>query len=311
MQPSTRDPGFLAAATHDPADSFGYFLAGVFMLVVWSVLAVAVLMLIFHIVGSRNSDIEPFLGELKYFLSVAIMLPILALIVRQFHGRPIITLISTDARFDTGQCARSASLWFVLLGSFVLLEILIDPETDLVLGVRSIWDVALILGVILPVILAQVAAEEVVIRGYMAQYFYRLVRNRWFVGAVTTLIFVLLHGSMMSQLHVLVGIFLFLMVLRTNRLEAAIGVHFAQNVLAFLVLGQEFGDHPTPWPTLLQLEEGGVGAPEPWRLTIADGILAGLFAAYWFLAFRLGWVMRRDAPAAGPAAQTAATPTGP
>lgn len=311
MQPSTREPSFLAAATHDPADSFGYFLAGVFMLVVWSVFAVAVLMLIFHVVVSRNSDIEPFLGELNYFLSVAIMLPILALIVRQFHGRPLLSLIAMDGRFDVAMCARSAGLWLGLVSLLLMGAHLFDPEAGIGFGIRSVWDVALILGVILPVILAQVAAEEVVIRAYMAQYFYRLVRNRWFVGAVTTLIFALLHGSMMSPQHVLVGVFLFLMVLRTNRLEAAIGFHFGQNVLAFLVLGNAVGDHDAPWPTVLRFEETDTGPHEPWKAAAAVGILAGLFAAYWFLAFRLGWVMRRDAPAASPAGETAATPTGP
>lgn len=86
----------------------------------------------------------------------------------------------------------------------------------------------------------QAAAEEVFFRGYLLQSVGSAAR-RWWVGVIaSSLLFALAHGSQSPALFVnrlAFGLLAGLLVWRTGGLEAAIGTHVINNVLAFTLAG--------------------------------------------------------------------------
>ncbi len=86
----------------------------------------------------------------------------------------------------------------------------------------------------------QAAAEEVFFRGYLLQALGSVMATPWFGIVVSSVIFALLHGSQSPALFVdrlAFGLLAAFLVWRTGGLEASIGIHVANNVLAYLLAG--------------------------------------------------------------------------
>lgn len=86
----------------------------------------------------------------------------------------------------------------------------------------------------------QAAAEEVFFRGYLLQALGSVMANPWFGIVVSSLIFALFHGVQNPALFVdrlAFGLLAAILVWRTGGLEAGIGAHVANNVLAYLLAG--------------------------------------------------------------------------
>ncbi|WP_152364907.1 CPBP family intramembrane glutamic endopeptidase [Microlunatus speluncae] len=86
----------------------------------------------------------------------------------------------------------------------------------------------------------QAAAEEVFFRGYLLQALGSVTANPWFGIVVSSVIFALFHGVQNPALFVdrlAFGLLAAILVWRTGGLEAGIGAHIANNVLAYLLAG--------------------------------------------------------------------------
>ncbi len=86
----------------------------------------------------------------------------------------------------------------------------------------------------------QAAAEEVFFRGYLLQALGSVMANPWFGIVVSSVIFALFHGVQNPALFVdrlAFGLLAAILVWRTGGLEAGIGAHIANNVLAYLLAG--------------------------------------------------------------------------
>ncbi|MFW6599880.1 CPBP family intramembrane glutamic endopeptidase [Propionibacteriaceae bacterium Y2011] len=86
----------------------------------------------------------------------------------------------------------------------------------------------------------QAAAEEVFFRGYLQQSLGSLVGAWWFGVVGSSVLFALAHGLQSPALFVdrlAFGLVVGLLVWRTGGLEAAIGTHVINNVLAFTLAG--------------------------------------------------------------------------
>jgi len=108
----------------------------------------------------------------------------------------------------------------------------------------------------------QSAAEEVIFRGYLNQGFSQIIKNRWIVFAITSLLFTAMHlsnpeslssaeGGIVEHILMMSGYFLFgfilcIIVYFEGGLEAVIGVHAANNLFAAIFVNYEGSVLPTP-----------------------------------------------------------------
>ena len=116
------------------------------------------------------------------------------------------------------------------------------------------WRVyALGLGMTLVFIPFQAAAEEIAVRGYLNQALIKYLKYPWVVFFITSLFFGWLHasnpeaeGQMLTYMVSICGFGLLMCVLLyfEGGLESAIGVHIANNIFAFSIIGYEDPDMP-------------------------------------------------------------------
>ncbi|MBC7157239.1 MAG: CPBP family intramembrane metalloprotease [Rhodobacteraceae bacterium] len=189
--------------------------------------------------------------------------PLLA--VRVLHRRPVGSVFGPAPRFCR-DLVRSAWLAGLGLAAFSVLALPLGrPEAGLAPGR---WAVLLVPA--LGAIAVQTLAEEVLFRGYlMAQLAARFPAARWLWLGGPALLFALLHldratfGSAawaVVAVTALFGLIAADLTLRAGNLGPAWGLHFANNVLAVLVLGMP----------------GPIDALALWVVPVAPG--AGLLA---------------------------------
>lgn len=231
--------------------------------------------------------------------SVALVLPMLALALRWLHGVRLADLLAPGlARPCWRLSRRSALLWGGLLLLETAAETLIDhargdtlPPIDL----ERLPHLALYAITTLPLLALQVTGEEALFRGYLTR-----ALSRWRLpGLATALVVAVAFAGVHTQswgtavwdqrlLYVCLSLLLSWISKRTGGLEAAIGIHFAQNVAA-LYLDGAMGDD---YPSLL-----GLGAPKEQAASLADvgqvaitiALMAGLYA---WVAIRTRWLER-------------------
>lgn len=168
------------------------------------------------------------------------------LAVRGFQGRRLASVLGSDGRLSAGDFRRGTAATLLAGLLLFLLQSALGgsiPRSDLGLG-TWLW----LLLPMVALIAVQSAAEEVVFRGYLMQSLAARFRSPIVWALLPNLVFVLLHwdGSKPIALRVatLVGIAAFaaaavVLVLLTGNLAASMGVHFANNLVPILVLGQQ------------------------------------------------------------------------
>jgi membrane protease YdiL (CAAX protease family) len=171
-------------------------------------------------------------------LSLAAMIPITFLVMRVLHGMRPRWLSSV----------RPGLRWR-LLGQFIGLGVVATVLFSLLLGLTVSRDAIVgetpssvsagttvaYLAIIVLTSPLQAAGEEYVFRGYLMQAFGALVSNRWFTLLLTSLLFAVAHGTQNLPLFTdrfLFGLVAGLLVIYTGGLEAGIGLHIVNNVVA-------------------------------------------------------------------------------
>ena len=177
-------------------------------------------------------------------LLYSFLIPALAVIAvtRGLHGRAAGTLFGAGARRVAGDALRVA-LPVLGLGLLTLPFALAD---DAVSEHLSPWTVAAYLPAALPAILVQTGAEELVFRGYLLQQLAARFRSPIAWMLAPSVLFAAGHyapetfGAEAPLVAVWAGLFGIAaadLTARTGNIGAAIGLHFATNVMAFLFLG--------------------------------------------------------------------------
>jgi membrane protease YdiL (CAAX protease family) len=179
-------------------------------------------------------------GVVLYLASFAALLAGVLLAARLLQGRGPATLLGPGGfrprAFGVGVAVIAAAA----LASLAALALLAPPTRQMPLGQWAAW-----LPLALPAILVQSAAEEAAFRGFLMQSLAARFRSPLAWWLVPSVLFGLLHWNPAelgpnAQLGVLgttiIGLALADVTARTGNLSAAIGLHFANNVMAMLVV---------------------------------------------------------------------------
>ncbi|ACI99094.1 CPBP family intramembrane glutamic endopeptidase [Rhodospirillum centenum] len=298
-------PGYADMAVA-AGDRFWRYPVGLLLAVLWLLAATAVMLLLLDPAlhrlaesmtpGTAATLVGDLTGVLPLLLSLGTLVPFLAVVLPWLHRRPFRDLIAPGARrgLDWGMAGRSALLWVGLAVAESLVRMPLETAlgTQDALGLTGVEPLRLALyaAVLLPVILLQVSAEELLFRGYLFQGTRLLLRPLW-AALPPALLFALghlgadaQHGLLAYPLFVVLGLFLAAVTVVADRIEAAVGIHFAQNTMAILLVGSIAPDKPA----LAQTADLTIGWPDLVSLAV-------VMAAYLFIGFRLGWVRKRRA----------------
>lgn len=187
-------------------------------------------------------------------LSLLSFLPLLLVpffVTVVFHRRPAGTLFGVARRVNWGRFGLSFALWGALYtlvaGVSTALGI---SEYKLNPNFAQTLPMVLVGLALLPI---QTSAEEVFFRGYLLQATGRLVRSPILLAAINGVLFTLPHlanpevqrGLLLASGQWFTFGFAFtLLTLRTGALDAALGVHAANNIVAFTLFGYSGGALP-------------------------------------------------------------------
>jgi len=197
------------------------------------------------LVGTGLSD--RLLEYLAVNFSIFMMLAGLVLTVKLIHRRPLLTLVTPEARVDWLRMARGALVWTVIAAVIVGLEHVLFPERYYLSFDPERFFLFLALVLVLTPI--QAGTEELVFRAYAMQGLARLTRRPALLAVVSSLIFTVPHllnpevhehGTLiMAANYFAIGMLLATITLRDGRLELAIGLHAVNNVFLALVANYE------------------------------------------------------------------------
>lgn len=176
-------------------------------------------------------------GMLSSHLALAMLIPIAMAMVLFVHRRHPKWLASVRPWFRWRYLLVSMGLALVLFNVVLLVQQLGQPFPAL--RPQDQYWVFLVLIVLTSPL--QAAAEEFFFRGYLLQAFHTLApRSPWFGVVTSAALFALFHGTQNLPLFLdrfCFGVLVGVLVVKTGGLEAAIGAHVINNVMAFSYAG--------------------------------------------------------------------------
>ncbi|MGH8662560.1 MAG: lysostaphin resistance A-like protein [Burkholderiales bacterium] len=219
-----------------------YALGAVTIAFFWLVLGYVPYLLL---VGAGLSD--QLLEYLAVNFSIFMMLAGLALTVKLIHRRPLLTLITAEARVDWLRVGRGALVWTAIAAVIVVIEHLLFPDRYyLSFDAERFFPFLALVLVLTPI---QAGAEELVFRAYAMQGLALLTRRPALIAVASSLIFTVPHllnpevhqygVLIMAANYFSIGMLLATITLRDGRLELAIGLHAVNNVFLALVANYE------------------------------------------------------------------------
>jgi membrane protease YdiL (CAAX protease family) len=208
----------------------------------WLVLGLLPFMLL---AGAGFTD--PVFDYIGVNLSIFIMLGGLAATVKWLHRRPLMSLVTPLPRFDWGRAAYGAAVWTAIAAVIVVSEHLLFPGRYYLSFNPGRFFLFLVLVLALTPI--QCVTEELVFRGYVMQGIGRLTRRPALIAIASSLVFTVPHLMnpevhehgvlVMGANYLAIGMLLATITLRDGRLELAVGLHTANNLLLALAANYE------------------------------------------------------------------------
>lgn len=195
-----------------------------------------------------GAGLPPWLWMLITFISFVPLLLVTLLVVRYLHNRPWLSVITPYRSINWSLVAKGALIWLIPLA--VGFGITLIWDRDSVQWEFNAADFIPFALVVLIFTLIQTSAEEVFFRGYLAQWLATYRRNIVFISVTTGALFATPHLPNVvllgfdDGLSVLVGLVPYFMVgfvwawvsVTSGTLELAIGAHFINNFVAFLLV---------------------------------------------------------------------------
>mgnify|MGYP003868700007 CR=1 FL=1 len=227
-------------------------------------IATGILIFMFSSMGMKLSDLSNLLmnsGESLIDKNVAFLIANAAFpfffigilgVVRFLHKRPLISLVTGASRIRWERVWRAFGLWFLLAGMLSLLEYSLWSETFSIQFDLVNFGLLLLLALILTPI--QTSAEELFFRGYFIQALSLATRNKVWLSVLSGVIFALPHfanpevsgGFWLAMAYYFAfGFFLAWLTLKDGGLEAALGMHAANNLYGGVVVNFEGSALPT------------------------------------------------------------------
>jgi len=257
--------GYLALARSGKNAFWRYLVTNVTIIIsAFAVQTVALILIIIltgkmeSFIGSGSQFLDTLSPVLVLLLGMApfpVALVILGLGVRFLHGRSLRTLLTARPQFAWRRLLLSASIWLVLLGlSDLVTALFITPGNyRLSFDLKAWLPYAIAALILIPI---QASTEEFLFRGYLMQSLGLLTRRSWFPLLVSTLVFASLHGAnsdvlkygaplMLAQIA-LMGLLMGWVTLRGQGLEAALGLHIANNLYGALFITYPASALPSP-----------------------------------------------------------------
>ncbi|MFZ1705070.1 MAG: type II CAAX endopeptidase family protein [Saprospiraceae bacterium] len=157
----------------------------------------------------------------------------------KIHGRRFLTLISPNATIDWSRVLYGFGLWAVLITVSEAITYFMAPEDyTFRFSIQTFIPLLLLAVFLLPI---QTSFEEMFFRGYLLQGIGLALKNKVAAILITSVLFAMMHsmnpevtkfglGTMMFY-YLSAGAFLAIITVMDNRLELALGVHAATNVL--------------------------------------------------------------------------------
>ncbi|HYC05460.1 MAG TPA: type II CAAX endopeptidase family protein [Azospirillaceae bacterium] len=231
--------------------------------------------------------------ELSLFLgSIATIIPLLRWLLPWMHGRAFGELIAPDRRLDLGLAARAAALF----GGIISVPVVVHAIFIGAYPVSPTWTYLplLVVAAAVPLFL-QVTAEELLFRGYLTQGLGLVVSRPWVIFVLVSLLFSVVHGAVWIEQawHVRLGFFVGALLMswaawRADRLEPAIGIHFANNCVALLLF--QMSDLPDK-PSLLAFDpEANIRPSTLWDMGWESGVAVWSCGLFWYLGFKRDWL---------------------
>jgi uncharacterized protein len=161
------------------------------------------------------------------------------------QARPFLSLVSTEGRLRLARCCLGAGLWLAVSLLWLVGGSLVEAVTASTGSGTSVGDLSwphgtLLITTALCLVLIpfQAAGEELVFRGWLTQTLGQFLRSRPLLLLIVAAVFALAHGSLHGRyafpFYLVMSLGLSLLTLWDERLELAIGIHTAQNVMAVL-----------------------------------------------------------------------------
>lgn len=273
----------------------GLLLIGVF----WQLIGAIPLTILFVMVledGNPATDVDSvtlqFEGINYLWPYLAINFTLLSMLIGVFltttllHKRPFLTLITALESISWHRLFLGFSVYFVLIATVTSLEALWRPENfQFSLDMQKFL---LFLPLAILITPLQAAAEELLFRGYIMQWFGRLGWHFIFPVIASSTLFMLAHltnpevtkgNYLIPLLYLFLGLFLAIITVKSNSLELAIGVHTANNL--FTVLIMNYTNSALTSPSIFTTTE-----IDPVTSLISLTVIASLF--YWIVFKRFG-----------------------
>ena len=180
--------------------------------------------------------------------------------IRVLHRRPFRTLITGAPHIDGRRLGFAAAVWGGLLVTAIGLGVALDPGNyQLVFEPIPFLTTLVAILICIPI---QAATEELVLRGFVMQESGRLLGSGWAALLVTSVLFGVLHGAnpevqsfgvvTMLTYYVGFGLLMGALTLVDGRLELALGIHVANNVLSLALV--TYPNTVLPVPALVRME---------------------------------------------------------
>ena len=222
----------------------GSLMAGIFLaviLIIYSLfLAVRGVPDIYGIINVTVSN--PFFLLIMVGISYALSFVFFYICLRFLHHKRLLSIINTGSKVRWTLLLKGLCLWFLILFLFSLPDLIwnsssyhvtFDPKSFLILLVFCV--------LVFPL---QASFEEIFFRGYLMQGVGLLSKRPWIPLLVTSLVFGLVHFFNGTNFNMdisivistfIIGIMLGIIALGDNGIEAAMGVHIANNLYVSLV----------------------------------------------------------------------------
>ena len=234
-----------------------------------------------------NDVFSAFLGS-RAFLAVAILAlgaiwPGVWLAVRLLHKRRLATVLGASGRIARGDFTRAFAATAIVAGVGVAASFGFDPTIQRSAMPVGAWLAAI--PVLVAILLVQTSAEELMFRGYLLQSLAARHRSPLVWGVVPGLLFAVLHWNPAASaplLAVVIGaiaVFAFaatVLVYVTGNLGAAMGMHFANNIVAFLLISSDSPERALALYVSRPLEDSGWSTGEVAALAIGQLAITGV-----------------------------------
>lgn len=200
-----------------------------------------------YLAAAGVRPLDPMLLYVAVNFSIFMMLAGLAITMRWLHRRPLMSLVAPARKPDWMRVAQGAVVWGTLALIAAGVEHALHPgRYYLSFDAARFFVFAALVLVLTPI---QTTAEELVFRGYVLQGLGLLVRRPVVLAVASAALFALPHlmnpevrqygAALLVASYLTIGLLLAAVTLRDGRLELAIGVHGANNLLLALIANYE------------------------------------------------------------------------